>query len=216
MKKHIKWFVCVLVLLMGCSPEESTVATIPAESVPILTKHVIPRDTGYFTVEEDIYTVVCAYGVQDEVVYSLVLVFPSDQHYFPFFPHFVSTVGGNEFVNAVGDSKGRIYQQIGWTRDSYGIIASSGGRDSRADDDEGKVANADFGYVYFLDAGEIIFKKSNEDLGIDLSDSQKAFDRIHLLPILEKLVREYVKPQEPENNLRVCPTKGGLFSFQPK
>ena len=44
--------------------------------------------------------------------------------------------------------------------------------------------------VCFVDNGNIVFCKTNEELGIDTADHQKAFSEENLKPILEKMIRE--------------------------
>ena len=56
---------------------------------------------------------------------------------------------------------------------------------------------------YFIQDGEVVFEKGYQELGIDASrldaDSEAVFD--YLRPILEKLIRENVPPQEADENI---------------
>ena len=90
--------------------------------------------------------------------------------------------------------KGRIFQaEPARNRTSWKwIVADSFSEEVR------KIADVDFGYVYFVDNGIIIVQKSFEELGIDVSNLRHAFDRTRLRPILENLIREHVKPQAHE------------------
>ena len=44
--------------------------------------------------------------------------------------------------------------------------------------------------IHFVDNNRVVFSKTNEELGIDTTDHQKAFSEENLKPILEKMIRE--------------------------
>jgi len=126
----------------------------------------------------------------DGLIYPLVLVFPDTQHYFPY------------FVHGTDEVQGEIYWQKDWTPASTEILGGGMRTTEGIVHHATKVADVDFGYIYFVDNGKIVFQKSNEEFDsvFDMFDTQNYHieERQKLLPILEQLIRENIKPQEPE------------------
>jgi hypothetical protein len=95
--------------------------------------------------------------------------------------------------------------QDGWVAtDGMNRIVSFRSQDSFEDEeiDIGvtKIADVAHGYIYFIDNREVVFKKSIEELGINVnaSDPNSAFGSTRLRPILETLIRKNIPPQEAE------------------
>ena len=177
--KQIGWLLCLAVLLAGCGD------TPKSPKYPVSFGGIFGESReNQFIVEGNAYKYVCVYGLakDDCLIYSLTLVFPQCQHYYPV----------TRYVD--GEIKGQIYAQDTRTtifQESYHDRVELG-------DGSRKVADIPFHYIYFIDNERIVFQKSNEELGIDASDFRKTFTNRKLRPILETLIREHVQPQEPE------------------
>ena len=67
-------------------------------------------------------------------------------------------------------------------------------------DVEGKDVVAKTDTLYFFQEGKIVLEKKYQDLGIDAQRLNADIEEVrdYLYPILEKLIRENVPPQEPE------------------
>ena len=65
---------------------------------------------------------------------------------------------------------------------------------------DGKKVDAKTETLYFIQDKKIVFEKSYQELGIDASRLTTDTDdmRVYLTPILEKLIREHVLPQDTE------------------
>ena len=182
--KQIGCLVCLAVLLAGCSPVVVNFG----------------QGGGGFgrwgehslVVEGVAYNTVSGYGQKDGLVYSLILVFPGEQHYFPYFVSTVDEIKGLVFVQEEfsihGQAKIAGFESQGNIKDETVVAGAT------------KIADVPLGYVYFIDDRRIILQKSNEELGItiDASDPNGAFHSSYLQPILENLIRENIQPQGPE------------------
>ena len=160
---------CFAILLAGCSDS------------------VMSIDGGtnrYIVVEGVTYDFGCYYWLQNsKLTHSHIVVFPfGHQHYFPAVRH------------PKGQAKGEIYYQDLTTAVAK-IVDQHIYNDRQAVEGE-KIADVAFGYVYFIDNKRIIFQKSYAELGIDVVNPKSAFDKENLFPILEKMIRENVPPQE--------------------
>ena len=119
-------------------------------------------------------------------IYALTLVSPRDQHYYPAVRYVngkLQEQGEIYFRDAMNESRARKYI---YYDDEHPEVGDT------------KIVDVPFHFVYFIDNGKIVFQKSHEKLGIDVSDHWHAFDSDKLYPILETLIRENVPPQETE------------------
>jgi len=184
--KQIGCLICLAVLLAGCSPWEMSRPLTRVES-----GFFHAHGENQFIVEGNAYHYTCIYGLQyvccadDNLIYSLTLVFPQGQHYYPLLWYI-----GEEI-------KGQIYAQD--TRTT--IYASYSGDENTTpnEEDSRKIADVPFHYIYFIDNDKIVFQKSNKEVGFDipaLVNINEAEKRLRT--ILEQLIRENVPPQEPE------------------
>ena len=191
MKKHIKWFVCAIVLLMGCSPKEKESATLPIATEPsveccpvvspIATKPSgVPAfiDGGSLDLDGITYGSNFARVEKDGFVHTLIVVFPRDQHYFPF------------FVETDDRIKGAIYWQ-----EERGTVGGIARRNQAHQERENKIADVDLGYIYFVDDKRIVARVSNEDLDVDASTLDHFMITGGLRRIIERLIREHINPQ---------------------
>ena len=178
--KQIGCLICVAVLLAGCQPPPPG-ATLKSQHANH-TRFFHASERHALVVDGDSYSYFGRSGEMDgEFVYSFIVVFPvRDKRYIP-------------VLRYTDEIKALIYQfekeqaPLGLT--SFTEQPLLGGI---------QIADVDFNYVYFVDDGQVIFRKSNEELGIDVSDPQRAFDTSRLNPILEQMIREHVQPLEPE------------------
>ena len=174
--QRIRYFTLLAIaLLVGCS----LVASIDHFDHQFICKG---YDEHGIVVEGITYNYSGGYGTKNgERVYSLFVVFPSSgQHYVP-----VVRLTQEEI-------KGQIYsQEVERTiwQDKFG--------DERFIAGETKIADVSFDHVYFVNEGKVVFRKSVEELGIEFYDTVLRFNA-KLRPILEKLIRENVSPQEHE------------------
>jgi len=145
-----------------------------------------------FVVEGVAYNTVSGYGQKNGLIYSLILVFPCEQHYYPY------------FVSTADEIKGLVFVQENFSIHGEAKIAGFVSRSSIKEEiieaGSTKIADVPLGYVYFIDDRKIIFQKSNKelDIAIDASDPNSAFHSSYLQPIIEKMIRENVQPQEAE------------------
>jgi hypothetical protein len=184
--KYVQWFICMTVLLAGCLPTETVVTSSPSPSPPSwLSWSPTFLEGGNFVVDGNTYSIILGHIEKDGSFLSLILAFPCAQHYFPVF-----TVGENAIKGAIHREENNENKTIGSIGGGkYGSVGI-------------KIADANLCSVYFIDDKQIVFHKSNEELGIDISDPRRGFNALHLRlrPILETLIRENVKPQESELN----------------
>jgi len=175
--KQIGGLLGIAVLLAGCSPCKTSKSIHPDVDASF---------GDNFIVEGVAYRSTVVYGMKDgKLMFSLTLVFPDGQHYYPAVRH------------ADGDIKGQIYSQD--TRSTINAWYYGDEKTNPATHDGRKIADVTFHHVYFLDGDKIVFHKSNEELGIDMFGTANTLDkRKKLHPILEKLIRENVPPQDPE------------------
>ena len=185
--KQIWCLLCIAVLLAGCASSGT-----PDTNMPVMFGDESVQDGRWvlnaFHVEGNAYSYQGIYkqAKDGELSYSLTLVFPHSQNY-----HTVVRHKGEKF-------KGEIFSQKVRTIQHVNVYVEGHGRPATGETNDKKVADALFHYVYFLDDGKVVFQKSNEELGIDVSNPERAFDKKNLLPILKQLIRENVQPQEPE------------------
>ena len=175
--KRTGWLLCIAVLLAGCSPSKTSKTIHPDVEASF---------GDNFIVEEVAYRSTVVHGMKDgKLMFSLTLVFPDGQHYYPAIRH------------VDGDIEGQIYSEdkrstinAWYYGEEKTNPATHGGR---------KIADVSFHHVYFLDGDKIVFQKSNEELGIDMFGTTNLIDESKKLrPILENLIRENVQPREPE------------------
>ena len=171
--KQLGCLILAIALLAGCAPSNSIMTVSGGTS-------------RYIIVEGTTYDFGGHYWKQNgKVTHSHIVVFPfGHQHYFPAVRH------------PNGQANGEIYYQE--LTPTGVIIIDRHFRDDREIVEGEKIADVAFGYVYFVNNKKIVFQKSYEELGIDISDPKNTFSDQNLLPILETLIRENVPPQEPE------------------
>jgi len=191
------WLLCLAVLLAGCGaqptkPTRGTSSTLQtnhfnyeASSLPM--RLVVDGDTYYYYLR---------YGGQMEnmrmqdakFVYSLVVVSPDSDRSQRNFPTLTYT-GNDVSAQIYRFDKEKLRE-----REERVDFVTYGNWDQIVED-EVKIADVDFNYVYFVNDGKVVFRKSNEELGIDVSDLNNAFLEPNLKPILEKMIRENVKAE---------------------
>ena len=137
------------------------------------------------------YNTVMGYVQKNQLIDSIVLVFPNEQHYFPLIMH-----------GTAKELKAQIHRQEDWTKACK--HTTFGGFSYSENDKKSKIADVKLGYVYFIDDGKIAFQKSLRELGVDIDSSlpQFAFERGVWKPILETLIREHVQPQDTETETK--------------
>jgi len=177
--KQIGCLICLAVLLAGCDTSKTI-------------NHAW-RSTVFendIVVEGVAYRALSTYGRMKDgsLLYSLTVVFPSDQYYYP----------ATRYVDGEITEKGEIHvpdetRKVGGIGNPY--MMDFFGDYFR----ETNIADVPFHSVYFVDDGKIVFQKSYEELGFEVSDASGPIgDSRRLQPILEKMIREHVQPQEPE------------------
>ena len=190
--KQLGCLLCIAILLVGCT--SSVTQTPESDSKPEASS----IGWNLFLVVEDItYDTIGNYLLNEKkLIYSFILVFPREQHYY-----FCAT----RYID--GEYHGEIYsQKVGDPSKGYDRINIRHFKgNEKPDDGTMKIANVPFHHVHFINNGKIVLQKSYEELGIDVSDPQRAFDKENLFPILGKIIRENVPPQE--NDDRNAPTQ---------
>ena len=177
--KQFGCLICIAVLLAGCSP-----------SVTVTSKSIYPNKEASFEdnffVEGVAYRSIVIYGMKDDaLMFSLTLVFPDGQHYYPAVREVDGKIEGQIYSE---DKRSTIHAR--YVGDEKTNPSTYGGR---------KVADVSFHCVYLLDGDKIVCQKSNEELGIDMfGTTNNSDERKKLHPILENLIRENVQPQESE------------------
>ena len=90
-------------------------------------------------------------------------------------------------------------------RTAYVVMSRSSATNIEMSFPDGEKVVAKTETFYFIDDGKISFEKTYQELGIDISKINLRRDKAtldylaqHLTPILETLIREHLKPQEPE------------------
>ena len=178
---QLSCLLCLTAVLAGCGPQTSVVlpgAILESRHVNH-TRHFNAYERHALVVDGNAYQYFGRSGYKDgEFVYSLIVVSPAHG------PRYIPVLRYTDEIRA------QIYPStaLAWT-----LVT-----DDPLLEGEVKVADVDFNYVYFVDDGKVIFRKSNEELGIDVSDTQSAFDQSNLNLILEQMIREHVPPQETE------------------
>jgi len=177
--KQIGCLICIAVLLAGCSP-----------SVTVTSKSIYPNKEASFEdnfiIEGVAYRSNVVYGMKDDaLMFSLTLVFPDGQHYYP-------------AVRQVdGEIEGQIYSED--KRSTINAWYIGGEKNNPSTHGGRKIADVSFHCVYLLDGDKIVCQKSNQELGIDMFGTTNTSDeRKKLHPILENLIRENVQSQEHE------------------
>jgi hypothetical protein len=194
------------VLVAGCAPSPPFA---PRPSV-ITTSGGAGRWLDHDLIVEGVaYNMNCSYRFDnDKLHHFIVLVFPDEQHYFPAF--------GEAAFEPI-ETKLRIYAQPDWADAGYKVcenylfkgFGKAGQKSFNEDGQYVEIADdVDSGYVYLIDDGKIVLRKSIAELGIDVSDASIPFpdgsaflpaaNESYLHPILEKLIREHVQTQEPK------------------
>ena len=183
--KPIGCLLCIAVLLAGCA--QITTPTIELPPNP----EAFSVGWNLFLVVDDItYDTIGNYQLENgKLTHSFVLVFPREQYYYFYATRFID-----------GERKGEIYaQKVGDPSKGYYRISIRHFKgNEKPDDGTMKIADVPFHYVHFIGDQKIVSQKSYEELGIDISDPKRAFDKENLFPILESLIRENVPPQEAE------------------
>jgi len=185
--KHLRWLICMVVLLMGCSP--SVAVKVRDFDSTYICGH------QSFAIDGVTYGTAGGYGKKDGKLYSLLLIFPDDQHYFP----------AVRWLDESPEPQGQIHVQKEklvsdehhrTERTTWGW--SSGNQKPLVSD--GKIADVPFNHVYFIDDEKIVFQASNEELGLDFPDTIDHTVAMRLQqqlePILKKMIRENITPQE--------------------
>jgi hypothetical protein len=178
----------VCVLLAGCPPTNPQ--SKPAKHTHSFSGY---ADTA-LVVDGIAYNYFGAYELKEkdgEFACSLIIVFPDrGQHYYP------------SFINTNEETKGRVMQQKdfianGTERTTWSFSTNLDEPETNSDK-AAKIADVDLNYVYLVDNGEIVFQKSNEELNIVFPSPKGVGITSYLKPFLENMIRQSVKPQEPE------------------
>ena len=177
--KQIGCLICLAVLLAGCDTSKTI-------------NHAW-RSTVFendIVVEGVAYRALSTYGrIKDgSLLYLFTVVFPSDQYYYPAIRYVDGEITGKGEIHVPDET-----HRVNWIGNPF--MMDFIGDYFR----ETNIADVPFHYVYVVDDGKIVFQKSYEELGFEVSDASNPIgDKRRLQPILEQLIRKHIHPQEPE------------------
>ena len=175
--KRILLLILLLVTLAGCAPTKTS-STGFDMSFPAYQNTVVDGVA---------YGMVRIHGKKDGNWYSVILIFPDTQNYYP-------VIGWED-----KEPFGRIYQSTQNTGARY-IGGALPGEERFFSTDAPKIADVVFNQIYYIDGGKVIFQKTLEESGIVFSDEDAILLNffVNTKPLLEQLIREHVKNQKPE------------------
>ena len=159
---QLSCLLCLTAVLAGCAATRDFPAVFPPYIDDVMSGR------GTLAIDGDTYVYSTWYGLKQDgkLAYSIIIVYPeSGPRHLLGFALYEENAGGFKASITHGEMNRRGFIEL-------------------------TASTVDFNYVYFVTDGQIIARKSNEELGIDVSDPETAFDASNLETILTQAIRE--------------------------